>query len=287
MQTIETGKTATLKVEREVPFGYFLTNEEQDVLLHESEITEPIEIGQEIDVFIYVDKQDRLTASMKIPQVQIDQYDWASVVEVRRGLGVFVDIGINKDILVSERDLPELKHLWPQEGDQLYICLRSNQEGRLSGRLATETIIQELASRAPESLMNKQIKGRTYRVLRVGSFVFTEIGFRCFIHHSEQLKEPRLGQMIEGRVIDVKEDGSLNVSLIPRSHEKMDKDSETILRYLHSKNGSMPFSDKSDPIDIKEQFQMSKGSFKRALGKLMKEGIIYQEQGWTHKKEND
>ncbi|MBE3571292.1 MAG: hypothetical protein IMW92_14725, partial [Bacillales bacterium] len=107
-------------------------------------------------------------------------------------------------------------------------------------------------------------------------------GFKGFIHESQREKEPRLGEKVEGRIIDVKVDGSINVSLLGRKQEKLDEDAERIFAFLQSRNGAMPYSDKSIPEDIMERFNLSKGAFKRALGRLMKDGKIYQEEGWTY-----
>ena len=101
------------------------------------------------------------------------------------------------------------------------------------------------------------------------------------MHESERSVEPRLGELVKGRVIGVKEDGSLNGSLLPRTHERLDEDAEGILTYLESRGGSMPYWDKSDPEDIQKRFGMSKAAFKRALGRLMKEGKVSQADGWT------
>ena len=100
------------------------------------------------------------------------------------------------------------------------------------------------------------------------------------------LTEPRLGEKVEGRIIDIKEDGTINVSLLARKEEALDLDAERIYEYLLSRNGAMPFSDKSMPEEIQERFQLSKGAFKRALGKLLKEGQIYQEDNWTYVKKD-
>jgi uncharacterized protein len=87
-----------------------------------------------------------------------------------------------------------------------------------------------------------------------------------------------------GRIIDVKEDGTINVSLLGRKQETQDTDAKRIYDYLMSRNGAMPYSDKSMPEDIQERFGLSKAAFKRALGKLMKEGKVYQEGFWTYAK---
>lgn len=282
MERLEAGILATLQAERVAPFGYFLTDGTESVLLHESEVDQELEIGQDIQVFLYQDKLGRLSATTKIPKIQMGRYGWAEVVNVVDQLGVFVNIGISKDILVSLDDLPLFKGLWPKEGDQLFLSLKTDRNGRLFGRLATENIIEQIAKRAPEMMKNKNIKGRVYRESKVGTFILTEDGYRGFIHESERPEEPRLGEWIEGRVIDVKSDGSLNISLIPRGHEKMDEDSEVILAFLQKRNGAMPYGDKSQADDIQERFGMSKAAFKRALGRLMKANKIEQRDGWTY-----
>ena len=285
MQMIEVGKAIELEVDRKTEFGFFLTDGTDDVLLHNSEITEgtELEIGQTVTVFIYLDKQERLTSSMKIPAIQVGIYGWAEVVNVRRELGVFVHIGLSKDILVSLDDLPSLQHLWPAVGDRLYISLKIDRKERLFGKLATEDVIQDIAIEAPlKGVRNMSVKGNVYRLLMVGSFFVSEEGYRCFIHESERKQEPRLGEHVEGRVIDRKEDGSLNVSLLPFKQDKMEEDADIIFSYLMNRGGAMPYGDKTLPEDVQFHFGLSKGAFKRALGKLMKEDKVYQEDGWTY-----
>lgn len=285
MQRIEVGQTVELEVDRQVEFGYFLTDGTDDVLLHNSEITgeAELEIGQKVTVFIYLDKQERLTSSMKIPAIQVGKYDWAEVVNVKKELGVFVNIGLTKDILVSLDDLPKIQHLWPEVGDRLYVSLKTDRHDRLFAKLATENVIHEIAVEAPlKGVRNTTVKGNVYRLLLVGSFFVSQEGYRCFIHESERKREPRLGEFVEGRVIDRKEDGSLNVSLLPFKQDKMVGDAEVIYNYLMNRGGAMPYGDQTQPEDIQFHFGLSKGAFKRALGKLMKEGKIYQEDGWTY-----
>lgn len=281
---MEAGITKTLKVVREAPFGFFLTDGEEDVLLHHTEISRPIQLEQDIEVFLYQDHEGRLSASLTIPNIQLGQYDWAQVVGVSERLGVFIDIGLQKDILISLDDLPEDIHLWPTVGDRLYCTLTRNNKNRLFGKIAPVEEIELISVAANESLFNKSIKGTVYRILQIGSSIITEEGYLGFIHESERNEELRLGQQVEGRVTNVKEDGSMNVSLLPRTHERLSEDAALIYDYLLERGGSMPYSDKSLPEDIKRRFNMSKGAFKRALGKLIKEDKIIQEDGWTHAK---
>ncbi|MFS8631528.1 MAG: hypothetical protein LOD92_10375 [Bacillales bacterium] len=89
------------------------------------------------------------------------------------------------------------------------------------------------------------------------------------------------GETVSARVIEVKEDGTLNLSLKPLKHKRIDQDSETILRYLLDAGGEMDYSDRSNPEEIQAAFQMSKAAFKRALGRLMKENKVKQIDGKT------
>jgi uncharacterized protein len=284
MSSLKPGTVVDLFVDHEVPYGFFLTNEIDRVLLHHSEITEEIQEGDTVKVFLYHDKDVRLTATMRIPKVQVGAYGWAEVVDKREDLGVFVNIGLPKDILVSADDLPKFLELWPNPGDQLFLTLNRDKQDRLYGRLATENIIEQVSRRASTEMMNAKVQGRVYRLLRVGTFFLSEQGYRCFVHENERKAEPRLGELVEGRVIDVKDDGNLNVSFLPLKQDKMLDDAEVILEYLEERNGAIPYWDKSLPEEIKDRFNMSKASFKRALGKLMKEDRVYQEEGWTYLK---
>lgn len=282
MNRLMPGDMATLTVKSEVPYGFFLTNGTENVLLHESEMDSKVAVGDQVDVFLYHDKDYRLCATMKTPKVTTKTYDWVEVVDVVPKLGVFVNIGLSKDILLSADDLPALASLWPDKGDELYCSLKVDKQGRLLAKLATEDVIRELAVEAPKSAFNQNIRGRVYRVLKVGTFILSDVGYRGFIHESERKQEPRLGEVVEGRVIDVKEDGSVNISLLPRKHETIEDHAEMIYSFMAKRNGAMPYGDKSDPFDIQSRFGISKAAFKRALGRLMKEKKVYQKDGWTY-----
>ncbi|TCN27914.1 CvfB family protein [Mesobacillus foraminis] len=282
-----TGRMATLKVARISDFGYFLTDGEEDVLLHKNDTDREFEEGDEVSVFLYVDSRGRLSATTTTPAVTVGEYSWVPVVNVNPGTGVFLDIGIKKDILLGKDDLPVFESVWPSKGDLVYITLRVNRNNLIYARLASDQVIQEISVPATTKDFNKNVHGHIYRTARVGSWMLTAEGYKGFIHESQRRTEPRVGEKVEGRIIDVKEDGTVNISLLPRKQEALDTDSEKIMEYLESRNGAMPYSDKSMAEDIMDRFGLSKSSFKRALGRLMKEGKVYQDKGWTYKKENN
>jgi uncharacterized protein len=280
-----TGLTVELTVARIADYGYFLTDGEEDVLLHSNDTDRTFEEGEKAEVFLFVDSRGRLTATTTIPKVTVGQYGWVPVVDVKPGVGIFLDIGISKDILLGEEDLPVMKNVWPQKGDLLYITLRVNRNNMIYARMATDPVIQEISIKATRKDFNKNVHGYIYRTARVGSWIITAEGYKGFIHESQRRTEPRIGEKVEGRIIDVKEDGSVNISMLPRKQEVLDEDAEKIMNYLEMRNGAMPYHDKSMSEDIQERFGMSKGSFKRALGRLMKEDKIYQENNWTYLKQ--
>ncbi|MDM5328328.1 S1-like domain-containing RNA-binding protein [Neobacillus sp. CF12] len=280
------GQTVTLTVARKAEFGYFLTDGNEDVLLHINEADREYQEDESVEVFLYVDSEGRTSASTTIPEVAIGKYAWLKVVDSNPNVGVFLDIGIKKDLLLGIDDLPVHKSVWPKAGDLVYVTLRVNNNFLLYAKLATDPIIESISTKATRKDFNKNIQGHIYRTAKVGSWIYTIEGFKGFIHESQRQEEPRLGQMIEGRIVDVKEDGTVNISLLPRKQDAQDLEAERIFEYLMSRNGAMPFNDKSMPEDIQERFQLSKGAFKRALGKLMKEGRVYQEGSWTYVKKD-
>ncbi len=257
-------------------------NEDVTVLLNASDIQEELTHGDERELFLYVDRRGELTGTTFLPEMTVGEYGWATVLR-QDDEGVYVDIGSTIEVLVDRGDLPRLRKLWPDVGDRLFMTLRTDGGGTLFARLATETVVQEMIDEADATLHNADLQARPYRLLPVGTFLLTEGRkmYRIFVHESERKEEPRLGSLVDVRVIGVKEDGTLNGSFLPRREERLDDDAQTIFTYLQEVGGEMPFHDRSDPEEIRGMFNMSKGAFKRALGRLMKKGFVEQKDGWT------
>lgn len=281
MNELKSGEVVTLTVLEQQTSKWILTNGEIELPLNASEVTEPLAVGDCLKVFLFADRRGDLAATTAIPAFAQGEYGWARVLRVTRE-GAFVDIGTTREVLVKAEDLPALEEVWPAAGDHLFMTLRTDRNGDLFGRLATEEKITELYESAFEDMHNQNIIARPYRLLPVGSFLLgVDKPYRIFVHESERQAEPRLGQDVEVRIIDVKEDGSMNGSLLPRKHERISDDAQQILTYLQEVDGKMPFGDKSSPEEIQEMFHMSKAAFKRALGTLMKARKIKQQNGWT------
>lgn len=254
----------------------------QTYRLPKKESPQVLHIGGSVRGFVYENEDHQLQMTCQhIPTVQVDHYDFGTVVSVRRDLGVFVDIGLpNKDIAVSLDDLPTMKSLWPQPGDRLLIALKVGDHDRVWGQLADEAIYETMATRPSKKMMNWNVNATVYRVKLTGTQVITDNFQLGFIHPTERDQEPRLGQRVHARVIGLSSHGSLNLSLKPRAYEAIGDDATQIYQMLrHAPNKQLPYTDKSSPATIKEVFGMSKGQFKRAIGHLLRERLVSQVNG--------
>lgn len=241
------------------------------------------QLGELVEGFGYQNQHQDYCLTTHIPMIGKDQFGWAEVKEVRRDLGVFVDIGLaDKDIAVSLDELPAMRELWPKKGDRLMVHLRTDEKSRIWASLAEEKLFQAMAKKASVEQKNQNIVGTIYRLKMVGSLLITEENYLGFIHPNERYQEPRLGEVVHGRVIGIRPDGVLNLSLKPRAYEAISDDALMLIAYLErAADHKMPYTDHSSPEEIKQLFGISKGQFKRALGHLMKAKMVEQKEGYT------
>lgn len=278
--THKIGEIISAKVTDENDKYYYAQIDGLTYEIDKSELQKPLKIGGVVTGFAYENENHNLQITKNIPDVRLGHYAWGEVTDIRRDLGVFVNIGLpNKDVVVSLDELPTIKELWPQRGDKLMITLRIDKKDRLWAELASADILQAVRIPAKPDMKNKQVKATVYRLKMVGTLVITPEYNFGFIHPDERQREPRLGEEVDARVIGVREDGVLNLSLRPRAYEAISDDAAMLLTLLQrSSTHSLPFTDKSDPKQIKKYFGMSKSQFKRAVGNLYKQRKITQNE---------
>lgn len=253
-----------------------------------NELTEIPELGDTISGFVYENQAHKNKMTTVLPFVTQGVWDFAEVTDVRTDLGAFVNVGLeDKDFVVSLDDLPLEHNEWPKKGDKVMVKLEIDHKGRLWGKLADIELYTQIArspDREMKELLNKDEEGTVIAIRDSGAFVMTESYYMAFIYVDEQSQPLHVGQHIKARVIGSSH-RRLNLSMKPRAYEEITPDAQMIVAVLeHSRDKKMPYTDKSSPDAIQEYFGISKGSFKRALGNLMKQRKIEQKDGYTYLK---
>ena len=275
------GDVVTLKVVRSGDMGVFLdggtgdTND--DILLHKLQQTEEVKVGDEVKVYLYLDPSKRLTASMRLPKMREGQLGYVRVISVTRD-GGFVDIGAERGVFLPYSQMRG--HVTP--GQLVWVKLYRDKSGRPAVTMRVEDDMVKASKPAEGLKVGDSVTGTIYNILPEGFFIFTNQRFLAFLHRSE-VPGGRLdfGQEITCRVTYLREDGRINASMRLQKENALIADAQDIYDFLVKRNGSMPYCD-STPLEIiKQKFGISKAAFKRALGHLMKEGKVRQEDGWT------
>jgi predicted RNA-binding protein (virulence factor B family) len=276
------GDVVTLTVARLGEMGAFLDagtgNTSDDILLHKLQQTEEIKEGDKVKVYLYLDPNKRLTASMKLPKMREGQLGYVKVISVTRD-GGFVDIGAERGVFLPYSQMRG--HVSPNQ--LVWVKLYRDKSGRPAVTMRVEEDMQKASKPAEGLKVGDNVTGTVYNILQEGFFIFTTQRFIAFIHRSE-VPGGRLdfGQEVTCRLPYLREDGRINCSMRLQKENALVADAEEIYSFLEKRGGKMPYCD-STPLEIiKQKFGISKAAFKRALGHLMKQGKIRQEDGWTY-----
>lgn len=267
---IELGKYQTLEVIKQTDFGIYLGDINSDgktsILLPKSEVPEGTVAGDHLKVFLYRDSEDReIATTAKVP-LTIGELAVLKVKEVNK-IGAFLDWGLMKDLFLPYKEqTTEIK-----EGDSVLVTLYLDKSNRLCGTMKVYDILSTEAPYKKEDV----VTGIIYEILdSFGAFVAVDNKYSALIPNNEIFVPIRVGDSITGRVTQVRNDGKLTISLREKSYIQMDSDAVMIMEQLKAADGFLPYSDKSKPNDIKNKFNLSKNSFKRAIGRLYKAGAI-------------
>jgi len=262
---IEPGKTTTLSVSRMTPQGAYLTDGEQDVLLPSRQIPDGTKPGDEIRVFIYRDSKDRLISTVNEPLIRLHEVGRLVVKEMTK-IGAFLDMGLERDLLLPFHEMTDR----PEAGEEVLVAMYTDKSGRLC---ATEKIYEYLKADAPY-VKDDVVTGTLYEISRnFGAFVAVDDIYSGLIPAREFGNEAKPGDRVTCRVTAVQEDGRLNLSIRKKAYLQIDDDADMVFGMI-SREGGLPFTDKADPVLIKERTGLSKAAFKRAVGHLLKAGRI-------------
>jgi len=264
------GTIQTLTIQKRTDFGVYLYdpsgNKEERVLLPKKEVPPDAQIGDELSVFLYMDSSDRLISTTTKPKITLGN---TAILTVKQetSIGLFLDWGLVKDLL-----LPFKEQLWrPKEGDEVLVGLYTDKSGRLC---ATMKVYPFLKTSSPYQ-KGDEVTGIVYDESdQFGTFVAVDSLYSALISRQRQSARLPLGSKIRAWVTDVRPDGKLNLSITEKAYIQMDKDCELIYTKLNEAGGFLPYHDKTEPEVLNRVFGLSKNAYKRAIGRLMKQGKI-------------
>ena len=260
------GEKQVLKVERFRDFGAYLSDGESTVLLPKKELPENLREGDEIEGFLYKDSSDRLIATTRQSALTLHQTALLKVREVSK-IGAFLDWGLEKDLLLPFHE--QTRRV--QAGEEVLAALYIDKSGRLA---ATMNVYPYLRTDSPY-LPDQTVQGRIYEKSdNFGVFVAVDDCYSALIPKQEEAGDLRIGDVIQARVTKVRPDGKLNLAVRQKAYLQLDADAELILKGIDEYEGVLPFDDKVSPEIIKREFGLSKNAFKRAVGHLMKQGLV-------------
>ena len=275
------GEYNTLEVLRETEFAFMLGTEEQEIFLHKKQMTKELEIGETVNVFLYFDNQKRITATMAKPLVGKEEPAFLEVVDVNYRLGIFLNMGLVKDLLLSRDDLPFVRKEWPRKGDRLFVRLRSSKN-QLTAKFIPRYEINQTLIPTTELEVGQEYVGYNVYKTEEGNLFFTEEGHNIYVYFKHMRKEYRLGEKETIKITIDKGNYQYSGMIIKQKELAITDDALIIQKYLQENHGTMIYTDKSSADDINAEFHMSKSAFKRALGSLYKQGIVVLEKDKTY-----
>ncbi len=260
------GNYNQLKISRITATGAFLSSEGGEILLPARLVPKGAEPGNTLKVFIYVDSEERLTATTKRPRGVVGDFVMLKVKD-NVTVGTFLDWGLEKDLLLpfGEQTAPL------RRGDNVLVRIYLHS----SDRVAASARLEKFLRPADDSLTEgDEVELLVYAFSDLGVKVIINNSFNGLLFKNELYSNPSCGERLKGYVKKIREDGKIDVTLRKGGALEAANDRETILNALKAHNGFLPLSDKSSPEAIAGLLRMSKKSFKKGIGGLYKDSLI-------------
>lgn len=266
---INIGKINKLTILRETMSGLFLgDNSSEDVLLPKKHMPNEYNIGDKIDVFIYLDKENRKIASTQKPKILLNDFATLKVTNITK-FGAFLDWGMDKELFVplSEQREPLFR------GEKSFFTLRFDNR---TERLYASNIIERYLNNDNLDVSEKdQVDLKVYHETEIGYSVIINNKYRGMIYKNEVFKDIYIGDNLTGYIKKIREDNKIDISLQPIGYRNStDPNADLILKLVKEADGFLPITDKSAPEEIYDLFGISKKAFKKAVGALYKQRKI-------------
>ncbi len=276
---LKLGDYNTLKIVKSVDFGLYLDGgEEGEILLPQRYVTKDMKIGDELEVFIYLDQEERPVATTEHPIAKVGEFAWLEVAWVNH-YGAFLKWGLMKDLFCPFRE--QKKRM--EQGQSYIVYIKVDED---SYRLMATAKVDRYLILPPKEGEDQLKHGQEVDLL---VWQKTDLGFKVIVNnryqgqlYDNQIFQPlHSGNRLKGYVDHVREDGKLDITLQPTGRQQTLDFAETLLRYLYENNGRCNLGDKSPAELIYDRFGVSKKAFKKAIGDLYKRRlIVIEEEGF-------
>lgn len=264
----QVGRYSTLKVVSITDFGVYLDGGELGkILLPGNSVPRGTEIGHEIEVFVYYDSEDRIIATTSQPKGEVGDFVMLKC-RATNEVGSFMEWGLAKDLFVPFRE--QKNRL--VEGEYYVVRIYLDP---LNGRLAGSTKFHQFYDKTPAAFeFNQEVHLLILYKMDLGFVAIIDQRYQGIVYHSEVFKPLRKGDRCVGYIKGIRDDGKVDLSLQPQGFQATDAGVDQIAKYLADQGGSMTITDSSAPGEIYQTFGMSKKLFKKALGALLRKGLI-------------
>ena len=265
---IEIGRFNTLTVVKIVDFGIYLDGGERgEILMPKEYVPDNCFPDDEIKAFVYFDSEDRIIATTEVPYVQVGEFAFMKVVATS-SVGAFLDWGLRKDLLVPFREQRD-----PMAEGKSYLVYA--YVDKASDRIVASTKIDKYLDQIfPDYTPNQEVDILVARKTVLGYAVIVNNAHWGLIYDNEIFQRLKIGQRLKGYIKRVRDDEKIDVSLQPSGFAKIEGLAGEVLEKLKDYGGVLDISDKSDPEEIYNLFGCSKKNYKKALGTLLKQGLI-------------
>ena len=265
---LEIGTYTKLTVDRiKSPGAYLINDEDEDVLLPNKYVSEDLQVGDQIEVFIYLDGEERIVATTENPYIKLNDFAVLKANNVNK-IGAFMDWGLEKDLFIPFRE-QELKI---KEGSSYLVYMYFDRQ---TERLVGSTKLSKYLDNTDHQL---QIRDRVDLIVWSSSDLGTKVIINKkhlgLLYSNEVFKKLKFGQQITGFIKKTRSDNKIDVSLEEISYKNIEPNAQKILNLVEKNNGHLKLNDKSHPDEIQDVLGISKKAFKKALGSLYKKRLV-------------
>lgn len=265
---VNLGHKASLRIVKKTDFGYFLDGGEKgEILMPNRYVTPEMVIDDYVEVFIFLDGEERIVATTETPYAEEGEFGWMKVNKIEN-VGAFLDWGVSKELLVPFSE----QKIKMEEGRYYLVYVYLD---KLTDRLAATMKIEKFLDKTPsEYTVGEKVDLIIWTATDVGYKAIINGKHQGIIYRNEIFKPIKSGQKMPGYIKKIREDGKIDLSIEPIGYVRIDTNSQKILDLLEKAGGKMPYNDKTDPQVINQIFGISKKVFKAAIGNLYKQKQI-------------